>query len=65
MKVEVTEKKLKSLIKTSVREALGIELMKLRALLIPAVSVQEQHEIEKKHSEPKRESGQVAYKIRI
>lgn len=65
MKVEVTEKKLKSLIKISVREILGMELMKLRALLVPAVSLIEQDEIEKKYGEPERISKSKAYRIKV
>ena len=54
MVTKLSEKKLRSLIKDSVREALGSELMKLRALALPGVSQQEQDDIEKRYGKPSR-----------
>ena len=50
----ISEKKLKTIIKDSVREALGTELMKLRALALPEVSAKEQGDIEKRYGRPSR-----------
>lgn len=47
-----SDKKLRSLIKESVREVLGTELMKLRALALPEVSHEEQKDIEKRYGKP-------------
>jgi hypothetical protein len=47
-----SDKKLKSLIKESVREVLGTELMKLRALALPEVPDKEQKDIEKRYGKP-------------
>lgn len=49
-----SDKKLRSLIKESVREVLGTELMKLRALALPEVSDKEQKDIEKRYGKPSR-----------
>jgi len=49
-----SDKKLRSLIKESVREALGTEIMKLRALALPEVSDKEQKDIEKHYGKPSR-----------
>lgn len=54
MTTTLSEKKLKNLVKESVREALGSELMKLRALALPDVSVKEQKDIEKRYGAPSR-----------
>ncbi|MDP3727582.1 MAG: hypothetical protein Q8R35_03005 [bacterium] len=54
MTTSISEKKLKSLIKVSVREALGIELAKLRALAVPDVSAREQRDIERRYGRPSR-----------
>lgn len=59
MTTKFTEKQLKSLIKTTVHQELTVALMKLRSLLIPAVSLKEQKEIEAKYKEPKREKKSV------
>ncbi len=59
MTTKLTEKKLKSFIKTTVHKAFAIELMKLRSLLIPAVSAKEQKEIEARYKKPKREKKSV------
>jgi len=47
-----SDKKLRSLIKESVREVLGTEIMKLRALALPEVSDKEQKDIEKRYGKP-------------
>ena len=54
MTTSVSEKKLKSLIRESVREALGTEVMKLRALALPGVSAREQRDIERRYGRPSR-----------
>ena len=43
----ITKQDLCEIVTTSVREALSVEMMKLRALALPYVSNQEQREIEK------------------
>lgn len=52
MTTSISEKKLKNLIKVSVREVLGIELAKLRALALPDVSPWEQRDIERRYGRP-------------
>mgnify|MGYP001602955555 CR=1 FL=1 len=54
MITEVSERKLKSLIKESVKEVMGTELMKLRAFMLPEVSSEEQKDIEKRYGKPSR-----------
>jgi len=54
MTTGVSEKKLKSLIKESVKEVLETELMKLRAFVLPEVSQDEQKDIEKRYGKPSR-----------
>ncbi|MCH8986590.1 hypothetical protein IIA94_00250 [Patescibacteria group bacterium] len=49
MATTIEDKKLKSLIKESVKEVLETELMKLRALALPDVSKGEQSDIEKRY----------------
>jgi hypothetical protein len=56
MVTNVSEKKLKGIIKESVREALQSELMQLRALFLPEVSNEEQNDIEKRYGKPSRKS---------
>ncbi len=50
----ITEEKLRHIIKEGVREALSGELMKLRALTLPVVSDREQADIEKRYKKPLR-----------
>ena len=50
----VSDKKLRSLIKESMREVLKTELMKFRALASPEVSDREQKDIEKRYGKPSR-----------
>ena len=48
----LNERKLKILIKESVKESINAEVLKLRAVLLPYVSNKEQKEIEKKYGKP-------------
>lgn len=57
MIIDVSERKLKGLIKEGVREVLTAELMKLRALVLPKVSDNEQKDIEKRYGAPSRKRG--------
>jgi hypothetical protein len=50
---------LKTLIKESVKEVLDVELMKLRAFLIPYVSLKEQKEIETLYEKPSRKIAET------
>ena len=52
MATVASDRKLKSLIKESVKEVLEAELMKLRAFLLPEVSHEEQKDIEELADEP-------------
>ena len=54
MATAASDRKLKSLIKESVKEVLEAELMKLRAFLLPEVSHEEQKEIEGRYGRPTR-----------
>ena len=45
--ITTSKKELRQIVKESVRDVLDTELMKLRALALPAVSLKEQKEIEK------------------
>jgi hypothetical protein len=57
MVVYTEDKKLKTLLKVSVREVLDEELMKIRALAMPDVSVKEQTDIVKRFGKsPTREA---------
>jgi hypothetical protein len=59
MTTEVSEKKLKNLIKESVKEVLEAELMKLRAFMLPEVSHEEQKDIEKRYGKPSRKRAKT------
>ncbi len=48
--MNITEQKLRHIVK----EVLGSEFMKLRALLVPSVSKGEQQDIEKRYKKPSR-----------
>lgn len=50
--ITIPKKELKGVVKESVREVFIQELMKFRALLLPAVSQKEQKDIEKRYSRP-------------
>jgi len=64
MVTKLSERQLKLLVKESVREALDIELSKLRALAIPYASSREQKEIERLYKKPSRRISR-RYKIRL
>ncbi len=49
------EDKLKDIIKDAVKDVFEEEMMKLRLLLIPYVSDEEQREIEESYGEPSKE----------
>lgn len=59
MTTTLSETKLKSLIKESVREVLENELIKLRAFALPEVSKKEQKDIEKRYGLPSRKKGKI------
>ena len=50
----IPKKELKTVVKESVREVLGQEFMKFRALLLPSISEKEQKDIEKLYGKPVR-----------
>lgn len=54
MVTTVNEKKLKSLIKESIKEVLETELMKLRAFVLPEITREEQKDIEGRYGKPSR-----------
>ena len=54
MTTQLTEKKIKNIVRESVNEALDSRLLKLGALLVPYVSKKEQREIEKLYGNPKK-----------
>ena len=53
------EQRLKSLIRESVRESIGAEIMKLRAAFLPFVSAKEQKEIERLYQKPRRAAAKT------
>ena len=64
MPTSVDTKKLKSLIKESVKEVLEVELMKLRALALPEASPKEQKDIEKRYGKAsRRRSKSYTFKV--
>lgn len=64
MVTTISEKKLKNLVKESVREALTTELAKFRALALPEVSAKEQRDIERRYGRPSRKRGR-SYTLQI
>jgi hypothetical protein len=50
----ISDKKLRSFIRESIKEVLEAEFMKLRALMLPNVSDREQKDIEKRYGRPSR-----------
>ena len=52
----ITERQLKIIVKESVKEAFGVEFMKMLAKATPLVSKQEQKEIERLYKKPTREA---------
>jgi len=64
MTTNVSEKRLKNIIKQSVKEAVGTEFMKFRVLMVPEVSEKEQKDIEKRYRRPSGKNGRsFAFKI--
>ncbi|MBI2175509.1 MAG: hypothetical protein HYU35_02140 [Parcubacteria group bacterium] len=59
MVINISDKKLKGLIKESVREALEDEVAKLRAFVMPEVSEREQADIEKRYGKPSRKKAEI------
>ena len=57
MVTNISDKKLKGIIKESVREVFDASLMKLRAFALPHVSDKEQKDIEKQYGKPSREKA--------
>jgi len=56
MKFEIAnENRLKDIIKEAVRDVLEEEMMKVKLLLAPYVSDEEQREIEESHGEPSKQ----------
>lgn len=56
MKVEISnENKLRQIVKEAVMDALEEEMVKLKLLLAPYISDEEQQEIEKNYGEPSKE----------
>lgn len=53
---QLTEMKIKTLVRESVKEALRTEFMKLRALLMSPVSDAEQTDIEQRYRRPSRKA---------
>lgn len=58
------DKKLKALVKESVREVVSIEFTKLGAFLLPYISKAEQKDIEKRYGKPSRKAS-VVYRLRV
>jgi len=52
MSLATDTKKLKNIVKESLKEVLVLELMRLRADLLPHISEKEQKEIEKNYGKP-------------
>lgn len=58
------DKKLKALVKESVREAVSAEFTKLSAFLLPYVSKEEQRDVERRYGKPSRRSVSV-HRLRV
>ncbi len=62
--ITIQKTQLKSLIKESVYEVISQELMKIRLLATPTISLKEQKDIEKAYGKPSRKSVKtVAFEI--
>lgn len=48
----ISERRLKTLVRETIKETLSAELMKLRAKLVAAISKEEQRDIERHYGEP-------------
>jgi len=60
MKFEIAdETKLKNIVKEAVKDVLEEEMIKLRLLLTPYVTDEEQTEIEESYGEPSKEVGKT------
>ena len=57
MPINLSDTKLKNLIRESVKEALETEVMKLRALAVLNVSEKEQKDIERRYSFPSKKQA--------
>ncbi|PIU75489.1 MAG: hypothetical protein COS76_00535 [Candidatus Portnoybacteria bacterium CG06_land_8_20_14_3_00_39_12] len=64
MAVNVSDKKIKTIVKESVREVLRSEIMKLRALVLPEISEKEQKDIEKRYGAPSKKAVK-SYTLKI
>ena len=64
MTTTLSEKRLKGIIKEGMREVLGTEIMKLRALALPEVSDREQKDIERRYGKPSRKR-QKSYPLSV
>ncbi len=51
------EKKIRAIVKESVKEAMNTEFMKLGAFLSPYISKEEQKDIERRYGKPSRKSS--------
>jgi len=58
------EQRLKTLIKESIKESIGAEILKLRAAFLPYVSEKEQKNIEQLYKKPSRKIAKI-YNIEI
>jgi hypothetical protein len=56
MVMQIDEKKLKALMKESIREVMKAELMQFRAFVLSEVSKKEQKDIEKRYGKPSRKT---------
>lgn len=63
MATALENRKLKALVKESVKEAVNAEFAKLGAFLLPYVSKEEQKDIEKRYGKPSRRAA-VTYRFR-
>ena len=64
MEAKISDKKLRSIVKDSLREVLKSEIMELRALAVPNISDKEQKEIEESHGKPSGRQGK-SYPLNI
>lgn len=63
MTTQLTERKLKTLVKESVEEVFDSKLMRLSSVLLPYVSKGEQKEIERLYKKPTREVAKSYFVI--
>lgn len=55
----ITKRELEVMVRESVKEAFVQEVMTLRSLFLPVVSVKEQRDIEKRYGKPSRRSAKT------